>query len=43
MEKGIDKIVTFWREIQFELMKHKDTDIFTLKILEEHFETLEEH
>jgi len=25
------------------LIKHKDTDIFTLKLLEENFESLEEH
>lgn len=38
MERGIDKIVSFWKEIQFEMMKHKDTNIFTLKMLDEHFE-----
>lgn len=43
MEKGIDKIVSFWKEIQFELMKHKDTNIFTLKMLDDHFEQLEEN
>lgn len=43
MEKGIDKVVEFWKDVQFELMKHKDTQIYTLKMLDEQFETLEEH
>jgi len=43
MEKGITKVDNFWRDIQFELMKHKDTDVRTLKMLDENFETLEEH
>nr|SYZ35238.1 PtDNAH9b [Paramecium tetraurelia] len=43
MEKGIIKVDTFWKDVQFELLKHKDTDIRTLKMLDEHFETLEEH
>jgi len=29
--------------VDFELLKHKDTDIYTLKLIEENFETLEEH
>lgn len=29
--------------MDFELLKHKDTDIYTLKLIEENFETLEEH
>jgi len=32
-----------WTEVEFELMKHKDTDIHVLKLIEENFETLEEH
>jgi len=43
MEKGIDLIVGFWKEIVFELMKHKDTNIYTLKMLDDHFEQLENH
>jgi dynein heavy chain len=43
MEKGIDLIVNFWKEIVFELMKHKDTTIYTLKMLDDHFEQLENH
>lgn len=43
MEKGIEKVVNFWKEIKFEPIRHKDTSIYTLKMLDEHFETLEEH
>lgn len=43
MEKGIEKVVNFWKDVQFELVKHKDTSVYTLKMLDEHFETLEEH
>lgn len=43
MEKGITKVDNFWRDIAFELLKHKDTDVRTLKMLDENFETLEEH
>ena len=43
MDKGIEKVVNFWKEIKFEPIKHKDTNIYTLKMLDEHFETLEEH
>ena len=43
MEKQIDKVVKFWFEIQFELIKHKDTPVSTLKMLDEHFEQLEDH
>jgi len=29
--------------VEFELIQHKSTSIFTLKLTEENFETLEEH
>ena len=43
MSKSIDVVQNKWNLVDFELMKHKDTDIFTLKLLEENFECLEEH
>ncbi len=43
MSKQIKVVVTKWKEVQFELLKHKDTNISTLKLLEENFEALEEH
>ena len=43
MGLGIDKVVKFWEVISFETNKHKDTSIYTLKMLDEHFEQLEEH
>lgn len=43
MEKSLKKIIDFWRDIEFELVQHKNTDIHTLKMSEENFETLEDH
>jgi dynein heavy chain len=43
MEKALNVIVTFWKDIEFELIQHKNTDIFTLKMTDENFEALEDH
>lgn len=43
MSKQIFVVVQKWKDVLFELIKHKDTNISTLKLLEENFETLEEH
>lgn len=43
MEKNIQKIVDAWQTIEFELIKHKNTDIYTLKLLDDNFDLLEEH
>lgn len=43
MEKGIAKIVEKWQEVEFESIRHKDTNIYTLKMIDENFEQLEEH
>ena len=43
MSKQIKIVEMKWTGVNFELMKHKDTDIFTLKLLDENFESLEEH
>ena len=43
MEKSIEKVVEHWKNVEFETIKHKDTTIYTLKMLDEHFEILEEH
>lgn len=43
MEKNLAKIIEFWKSIEFELAPHKTTNIKTLKVLDENFETLEEH
>lgn len=32
MEKAIHKIIEKWQEVEFESIKHKDTNIFTLKM-----------
>lgn len=43
MEKQLKKIIDFWRDVEFELVQHKTTDIHTLKMSDENFETLEEN
>lgn len=44
MEKNLNKIEEKWRDVEFELMPHKDSaDIKILKMSDENFETLEEH
>lgn len=43
MSKQIKTVTDKWREVEFELIKHKETDIQTLKLIEENFECLEEH
>jgi len=43
MEKQLNLIINFWKDIEFELIQHKNTTIHTLKLTEENFETLEEH
>lgn len=43
MQKTLNKIVDFWEKVEFELVPHKTTSIKTLKMLDENFETLEEH
>lgn len=40
MEKSLKKIIEFWKNVEFELVPHKTTDIKTLKMLDENFETL---
>ena len=43
MEKNLAKIIEFWKNVEFELVPHKTSSIKTLKMLDENFETLEEH
>ena len=43
MEKMLEKIEEVWSDINFDLTKHKDTDIMMLKMNEETFEMLEEN
>jgi len=43
MEKNLNAIIDFWKNIEFELLQHKNTQIFTLKMSDENFESLEEH
>ncbi len=43
MEKSLKKIIEFWKTIDFELIQHKTSTVKTLKMLDENFETLEEH
>jgi dynein heavy chain len=41
--KNLINVQKRWDGVEFETVKHKDTTIFTLKLIEEHFEGLEEH
>lgn len=43
MDIVLKKVIEHWKNVEFELIKHKDTDIQTLKMNDENFETLEEH
>jgi len=43
MDIALKKIIEHWKGVSFEFIKHKDTDIVTLKMIDENFETLEEH
>jgi hypothetical protein len=38
MEKAINSIIAYWKDIEFELVSHKGTDTHTLKLNEENFE-----
>lgn len=40
MEKSLKKIIEFWKNINFEQVPHKNSDVKTLKMLDENFETL---
>jgi len=41
--KNLIAVAERWKKVEFETVKHKDTTISTLKMLEENFEGLEEH
>lgn len=43
MDKQLQKIINYWRDVEFELIPHKNTSITTLKMSEENFEQLEEN
>ena len=37
MEKEINAIIEFWKVVEFELVPLKNTDVSTLKMLDDHF------
>jgi len=43
MEKALNIIINFWKDIEFNLIQHKTTDIYTLKMADDNFEILEDH
>lgn len=43
MDKEINAIIEFWKVVEFELVPLKNTDVSTLKMIEDHFEMLEGH
>lgn len=38
MDKNINLIIDYWKDIEFELLQHKNTEIYTLKLNDENFE-----
>lgn len=38
MDKNINNIINYWKDIKFEQIQHKNTEIYTLKLNEENFE-----
>jgi len=43
MAKQIKVVTERWASVEFDLLKHKDTEVSTLKLKEEDFECLEDH
>jgi dynein heavy chain len=43
MEKEINAIIEFWKVVEFELVPLKNSNVSTLKMLDDHFEILEGH
>lgn len=38
MENGLNKLEDSWAKVTFQFQKHKDTEVYTVKIAEEDFE-----
>lgn len=43
MEKTLAKLDEVWKDVEFEFNKHKDSNVYLMKMNEEDFEQLEEH
>jgi dynein heavy chain, axonemal len=43
METALTKLNDVWDKMEFQMVKHKDTSIFTIKMAEEDFEVLEDN
>jgi dynein heavy chain, axonemal len=43
MELALKKISEIWATLEFEFTKHKDTDLFLIRLKEEDFDILEDH
>ncbi|CAD7704939.1 unnamed protein product [Ostreobium quekettii] len=43
MEQSLAKLEETWSKCEFQLVQHKDTDVYTVKMAEEDFETLEDN
>lgn len=37
IERGLKKVTDFWKAVEFEMVKHKNTDVHTLKMSDENF------
>ena len=43
MENALQKLDETWSKVEFDLIQHKDTEIYTVKMTEEDFEVLEDN
>eukprot|EP00878_Enallax_costatus_P044621 GHUV01053316.1.p1 GENE.GHUV01053316.1~~GHUV01053316.1.p1 ORF type:complete len:464 (+),score=147.77 GHUV01053316.1:399-1790(+) len=43
MENGLNKLEDSWAKVTFQFQKHKDTEVYTVKMAEEDFEMLEDN
>jgi dynein heavy chain len=43
MEKTLAKLEEIWKDIKFDFFQHKNTDVFMIRLTDEHFDLLEEN
>jgi len=43
MEKTLAKLEETWKDIKFDFYQHKNTDVYMIRLTDEHFDLLEEH
>lgn len=43
MEKTLAKLEETWKDIKFEFVQHKNTDVYLIRLADENFDLLEEN